>query len=213
MIIEYKFNHKHLNHPQGQCFFNKEQNLAYLNIPKNASTSAKIAFVENKYLLPAHISCVNNDTKILVILRDPFERWFSGVFEFLQRRILSKKFDSKLDKYMIKLLVEQILFDEHTELQTYFLNGVNIKQCVFFYCDLNLSNNMAHYVNMPFPNKQHNNQLTDIKKTEPFYAAKQQLYNYVVKKKKIEIIKKFYNDDYKLINYIKTNNMFYDMSN
>lgn len=94
-------------HPLGAC--SRVGNDALIWIPKNASCTLRTLFGEVRY------SILNFDVETYyVFLRDPIERWKSGLLEYISRHKHQK--DWILDN------LDKIQFDEHTVPQTTFLN-------------------------------------------------------------------------------------------
>ena len=104
------------NHDFGLCTLVDKDN-AIVRIPKNASSlvskyglTRNWVYVGNKYHRPRRFV----EPKFFhVVLRDPLERWISGVLEF------QKRYDYPL--WMILKNLKKIEFDEHTVPQYKFL--------------------------------------------------------------------------------------------
>jgi hypothetical protein len=70
----------------------------------------------------------------LIVLRDPVERWLSGICEYFT--LYHRNADTaQINQLMIDLIVDQVTFDDHTEKQVYFVEGLDPKRCTFFNCD------------------------------------------------------------------------------
>ena len=122
--------------------FNK---LFYLAIPKNASTMIRDELLKMGWfheLLDEH-PVVESDQKIIVVLRDPAQRWISGITEFLV--LYYPEFD-QLSEDMLHLICTHITFDDHTEKQIYFLNSLITSRCVFFRFSPDLGREIAHFL-------------------------------------------------------------------
>lgn len=128
-------------HTFGQCYVDRTLDLMYVNIPKNASTFTKVNHfgwtVDNYY------KCEPTST-VLVVLRDPIDRWLSGISEYFYRyqQDISNitdllESDEPSLKLYLDLIFNQITFDDHTEKQIRFINDIDFNKCVFFKCDLN----------------------------------------------------------------------------
>lgn len=116
----------HLGHCLGECWYS--DTVGYVNIPKNASSTVK------GYLIPlgwtpstTMIEC----EKYFTILRDPIDRWVSGMAQFAV---------GHLNNFTIPIeeIFETVTFDDHTEKQTYFLQPFNLDNITFIECDQNL---------------------------------------------------------------------------
>ncbi len=96
------------NHRLGDC--SRFNNDALVWIPKNASSTLRVLF-------PDRDNFLNFDVETYwVFLRDPIERWKSGVIEYIYRH--PEKHEWVLDN------INKIVFDEHTIPQTSFLKFI-----------------------------------------------------------------------------------------
>lgn len=119
--------------------------LMYVNIPKNASSWVKF-YLTNDWSWEYYNYHQDNlyHKHALVILRDPIDRWISGIAEYMyvyHRNINPKQ----LPKCFIELVFEQIAFDDHTEKQILFLEQLNLNNCTFFWCDSNFRSLFGKY--------------------------------------------------------------------
>jgi len=97
-------------HPLGAC--SRVGNDALVWIPKNASGTLRTLFGEVQH------SIFDFDVETYyVFLRDPIERWKSGLIEYICRHI-----DPKNHRGWILNNLSKIQFDEHTVPQARFLN-------------------------------------------------------------------------------------------
>lgn len=78
------------------------------------------------------------------VLRDPIERWVSGITEYLR---LQRKQVSDLNEFTVKMIFDAMIFDVHTQHQAYFLEDINLKNIVFFKFDSDLTKNLEHWFN------------------------------------------------------------------
>lgn len=69
---------------EGQCIFNIPKGLAFLQIPKNASTIVRTWGQKPDYLLEFDKKNLKSDHKLIVVLRDPVERYISAANMFLR---------------------------------------------------------------------------------------------------------------------------------
>lgn len=187
----------HENHPYGSCYI--KDRLAYVNIPKNASTQTKNQFLSNGFEFSYFVEH-NNDVSYIVLLRDPLERWFSGLFEYLKRR--HNYDDIRLNDKFIKKLNKKLIYDEHTEHQHYFIRGLPLERTKFFLCDNSLEYKLNQYTKLNFTYKTNPNTLQNFMKDGvPRYIENSFSKTKVVKwlKNNHERVKEFYLEDYKLI--------------
>jgi len=125
-----------------QCHYNEKIKNVYINIPKNASTNVRHAMLDKEFcginllnsaFFPEHESAT-------VVLRDPIERWISGITTYLDLYVAKNDvgaflYEIKNNKWFFELLFEKVTFDDHTEKQTYFLKPFDLSNCFYFYLD------------------------------------------------------------------------------
>jgi len=110
------------SHEIGKC--TKVYNNALVHIPKNAST-----LLRNWCLKQTDTNISDSNyldfkvDKYYVLIRDPFDRWVSGVTEYYYRNKF--QIEHILDR------IDMIEFDEHTTPQNQFLNFDYTKNTVF----------------------------------------------------------------------------------
>jgi hypothetical protein len=71
------------------------------------------------------------------MLRDPIDRWCSGITQYLY----NSKQDLSADE-----IFDKITFDDHTDLQTYFLQGVDLDKTTFMLVNDNLKANLNNWI-------------------------------------------------------------------
>ena len=135
----------------------------YINIPKNVSSFLRETFKDTGWK-HMHLGMNMDIDATVVVLRDPIERWVTGIAQHITSNILGKDFGSthylENDNELVqRLIFDQVVFDDHTEQQSWFLEPFNLEKAVFFYCDSNLSKNLDTYFNNRFQltNKPHVN--------------------------------------------------------
>jgi hypothetical protein len=107
-------------HPRGSCVVrHSDRDLVYVTIPKNASTSIKMAwgkssanFLDNTF----------NNPQYVVVLRDPLSRWISGMAQTLHTQ----------ERKYWDPVIERIVGDNHTVEQYRFLEGLEHKDILWF---------------------------------------------------------------------------------
>lgn len=172
------------DHPLGLSLFNEERDLQFVMIPKNASSSISIAALTSKNDKWVPTICSNTqNSKYIVILRDPVDRFISATNMFLTT---GKKLFDKLPLISNNKLVTK---DCHFQPQYNFISNLPFKDIDFFW-----------YSN------------TAVQDIEKFYNLDFKGLNLNVSTKLIdqvdnELIKTLYADDYNLINSVKFVNM------
>lgn len=203
LFSPYRWRWLHKGHEFGQITINEESKLMFVNIPKNASQWALNILRYNGWK-STNYNRPNidiTDFKAFTIVRDPYERYISGLAEYIHRY----HNDKMMSDDVFEILFDLITVDDHTELQSYFLNDIDFDTTTFIMCDKNLSNNMNAQIF-----KKYNIKVTD-ELLKPFYMAdeyspKYKLQNHIKSKITPEIeekIKKHFQPDYVLIDKIR----------
>lgn len=130
-FLEY---YKNKGHIFGECLSHPDYDLMYVNIPKNASSWTKTNLLNwNWEFFNYHTDNLYHKHAI-VVLRDPVERWLSGIAEYMylyHRNLIT----SDLSTAFFDLIFDRIAFDDHTEKQVLFLEKLDLENCTFFKCD------------------------------------------------------------------------------
>jgi hypothetical protein len=156
-IIKIKYNYS-LAHDQGQSLTSADNQFSYVNIPKNASSEFKIIF--KNWKKSNYNVDIPPDNKYIVILRDPTERWVSGIVEFLignhstpgqlNKELSIDEITTAIESSFVQnLILNFVIFDSHTLPQCYFLQNLNISDIAFFYQDQNVVTRVTEYVKLP----------------------------------------------------------------
>jgi hypothetical protein len=121
-------------HIFGTCMSHQDSNVMYVNIPKNASSWTKPNLQDFGWEFYNYHTDHMYHKHAMIVLRDPVERWLSGVAEYftLYHRFMDT---SQINQAFIDLVMDQITLDDHTEKQVYFIEGLNFNRCTFFMCD------------------------------------------------------------------------------
>jgi hypothetical protein len=147
-----------------------------------------------------------SDKTALILLRDPVDRWISGIGEYVS--LYHKRFDVKLcNDQMIDWIFDRVAFDDHTERQSMFINGIDQDRAVFFWCDQNLSKNFTKFlyesdlINDTFVMPQQENVGDQI----PLRSQVQDYFQTLIQQRpKLEQkLKSYYAQDYDLIAHLK----------
>lgn len=139
--------------------YDEKTNTAIPNIPKNGSSSIK-NFFPNCDIIPFNDKC--RHAQQVVVLRDPVERWYSGIMEFMRRNNVKQR-DIMNDTFLWTL-ANGIVFDEHTLPQSEFVSKVNWDKAVCFWFDKSFTEKWNFHFksqNMATTNVGHKWQLKD----------------------------------------------------
>ena len=127
----------YLGHRLGECWVDEVHNKTYIHIPKNASSFIKGILIGSGGFWHHSETLVNSD-ETLIVLRDPIDRWCSGIAQYLYN---SNQVDMPAD-----LVFEKVIFDDHTDLQTYFLQDVDLTSATFMVVNDDLRANINDWI-------------------------------------------------------------------
>ena len=123
----------------------------YLNIPKNSSSSIKPELERLGWTYEHFGDYLDFETmQVIVALRDPKDRWLSGMAEYLMmyhQDIIDNIVEPNLydfqpllgQKLALSLLFDRFTFDDHTERQCMFLRNIPFKRCKWLWIDENFN--------------------------------------------------------------------------
>lgn len=181
----------------------------YAWIYKNAHQSLRTFFYNLKFNTEYNNSrLIPSNERIIVVLRDPIERWISGVTQYISGRMPS----IILTDDIIKIFIDHLVIDLHLETQTKFLHGIKFDQCVFFNLDQNLEDNLKNYLEneyqttIEFTLDHKNDYKQDIGKVHNKLRLQDFLSNNKIEH---ENIKRALDIDYQLFNEVSQSNGFY----
>ena len=126
----------HLGHTLGECWNDKDKSTTFVHIPKNASSFVKGCLLSSGRF--THSDNLVTADHYLITLRDPIERWISGVAQFMN--------DTKNQQVTLHELIDRVTVDDHTELQTYFLEGVDLDRCTIIQVNKDLRANLSMWL-------------------------------------------------------------------
>ena len=185
----------HLGHRLGECWVDEVHNKTYIHIPKNASSFVKGVLIGSGGFWH-HSETLVNSAENLIVLRDPIDRWCSGITQYLYNSGQDLSVDEVFDK---------ITFDDHTDLQTYFLQGVDLTSTTYMMVNDLLRVNMNDWItgngyrtNVDIA-IQYNASAEDERITTKDYYA-----NLIEQRPDLMLkLKKHFAEDYKLIESVK----------
>lgn len=115
-----------------------KNNFIYLPMQKNASSWGSNFFSNIKW---EKISIIDknkqdqfiSDKNIIVFLRHPMDRWYSGIAEYFARKQhIDEDQEFILNKELLDLIFSAVRLDGHSDLQIKWLLGLHLNQCTFF---------------------------------------------------------------------------------
>jgi len=205
-----RLNHEKFGHPFGWGLISPNRNYRYVAIAKNASSSISNLLFNNKW--DSIEGGFNDDVTNIVVVRNPLERWISGMTEYLVGKNSSlgeitrnlpnifTHINFLNDEFIIKIITDQIYFDGHTLPQTWYLEGINVKRTKFFYMDDEFKEKICDFLKV---NKSLKN-INESKRDKLKNNVKEILQDIVSKNINLtEEIDKHYYCDHKLIDSVK----------
>ena len=136
-------------HVYGECMVNHTTKQFYVLIPKNASTWLREKLPKYNFVLGNYHrdNLLEKAYTPIVVLRNPINRWASGITEFLLRRaIIPMSWKQHVTQSLINLIVARVALDEHTESQSMYLEEIDTDCSVFFEHNDDLNTNISHYL-------------------------------------------------------------------
>jgi len=123
---------RHKGHPLGQCIVSPTGEHAMVCVPKNSSSYWKTWLVDHMGWALHTTSQRIGEAVHIIPLRDPVDRWLTGVSEYFVQY-----FDSYRDEFVNtngfdRLVEDRVVFDDHTECQSYFIAPFSLPDAVFF---------------------------------------------------------------------------------
>jgi hypothetical protein len=129
--------------PDGDFFF--------LSIPKNASVFISSVLRQNNWQY-SDLS-VYNGSNVICIIRDPVERWISGMATYVAANLLGENYGSDMfiDDYnelVERFIFDNIIFDDHTTPQIEFVNFVPANKHIEYFLanKITLLDNLSKYI-------------------------------------------------------------------
>jgi hypothetical protein len=180
--------------------------LFYLNIPKNASTFLSSVLHQNNWYYGNLSTFTGN--KIICVLRDPINRWLSGMSTYSALYLLGANYGSDMfienyNELTERIIFDNIVFDDHTTPQIDFVNLVpKNKEIIYFSADNNLLlDNLSKYLgttldyNLSITNENASENNYDTRQIRKFLVSR--LTENLTNKLKIQ-----FKQDYQLLDYV-----------
>jgi len=185
-------------HIQGQCMSHWDSPYMYINVPKNASSWTKPNLMDYGWEFYNYRTDQLNKHS-LIVLRDPVDRWVSGIAEFLTLYHPTFNIDSS---ELVELIFDRITFDDHTERQVYFLDGIDTDNATFFWCDENYRENFSAFITEHYgPNKYNRYDYQHVSENSPERKRFKQIFNSALEQnsKYLDQLRNHFESDYQLI--------------
>lgn len=202
MIIDAGFlsEWKNKGHWYGECMSSPTSDLMYVYIPKNASSWTKPNLQDFGWEFYNYHTDNLNKTSI-VALRDPIERWISGIAEYLylyHKDFILHNFET------FDLIFDRVCFDDHTEKQVNFIHNLDTERCIFLKADDTYRDTFSQLLNeRGMSNKFNTYELQHVSNNSPERKRFKQIFSRELENSKyLSRIQDYYEEDYKLINSV-----------
>ena len=127
--------------PNQRFYVSPDKHLAYLNIHKNGSTTMR-NIVEKLNFSECDISSLPIGVTVMIVLReDIIMRWISDITTYLHL-----DYRSIIDAHHITNALTQIVFDDHSAMQSSFLRGTEDFNRVFFKLGVDFKHTIKHFM-------------------------------------------------------------------
>lgn len=150
-------------HILGEGMVSPDEKYFYIKIPKNSSSFAVKHLTDLGWT--HSVMSQHPHASILMAVRDPLDRWISGIVEYLFMYHIEQidhivsmppEFDFWPligERLGLSLIFDQVTFDDHTAWQSVFLDNVNLNKCQALMVDENFSKNFSSLLNsIGYPN-------------------------------------------------------------
>lgn len=193
----------HKGHDYGTCMSHPTGSLMYVNIPKNASSWTKPNLLDWGWEFYNYHTDVQQRNKVaIVVLRDPIERWLSGIAEYFA--LYYPEFHMQ-DSEALALVFDRVCFDDHTERQIDFIHGLDTEQCIFLRCDENYKTLFSQLLDehgMPNQYARYNNQ--HVSEDSPVRKHFKELFRREIQNPKyLKQVEDYFRLDYDLIQSVR----------
>ena len=136
----------HLGHHLGECWNDQDKSITFVHIPKNASSFVKGVLIGSGGFWH-HSETLINSGENLIVLRDPIDRWLSGLATWLTHRLpqhtpLTSVRDNST---LLDVLFDTVRQDDHTEQQLFFLQNVDVDRAKFFLINDTFNESVSQY--------------------------------------------------------------------
>jgi hypothetical protein len=204
-VIDFIEYYKTQDHIFGECMSHNNSEFIYVYIPKNASSWTKPNLKSWGWEFYNYHTDNLYHKHALVVLRDPVERWLSGIAEYLYLK--HRNLDiAHISNSFLNLVFDRVAFDDHTERQILFLQNLNFSNCTFFRCDHDYRKNFSAFLNdQSMPNEYSTCEFQHVTENDPIRSNFKHFFHNIVENnsKYLERLKRYFANDYKLIESTK----------
>jgi len=127
----------------GACYGKPGDQLLYVHIPKNASSSTRERLTDVGFESLNYHDTQKYTNPVVTVLRDPIKRWISGALEYL-----TLHYPDPIEYVNdTSVVFDQFELDEHTARQTKFLHELDTKNITFLRYNKRFENSLVHFFN------------------------------------------------------------------
>jgi hypothetical protein len=128
-----------------------KDNLCYIPIPKNSSCYTVDLLTRNGWTASNFLTADLTDKKFVVLLRDPIDRWITGIAQYfcsvvVDNEYATEEIERDFNELVKRIIFDQVIFDDHTETQLYFIKSIPLAQCTFFDSSTDLAETLKKYL-------------------------------------------------------------------
>jgi len=173
------------------CLESPDKSTIYISIPKNASSFVSDWLFENEWA--SRPIEATNPTYVALVLRDPIDRWCSGIAEYLQwLEIQPDEYTPATDKLIFDVVNR---FNDHTWPQHVFYENIfPNRPRMLFRTDLDLQHSLKQQFRLQPPQTQNYNRSINDKKEKMEYFK-----NKLQDPQLLDKIKQAHSRDYELM--------------
>ena len=190
-------------HVFGECWSHPESEFMYVNVPKNATSWTKPNLKDWGW------ECYNYHTDGLnkvpmIVLRDPVDRWLSGIAEYMY--LYHRNIDvSQFNNAFFDLVFDKIAFDDHTERQVYFLQGLNLANAVYFKFGPEYRQNFSDFLaDRSMPNRYNRYDYQHVSDASPERKLFKEIFSREIQNPGyMDRVRQYFKPDYELIEKVK----------
>ena len=193
---------QHKGHVYGECMSRPDIDLMYVHIPKNASRWTKPNLQDWGWEFYNYRTDGLNK-HALVILRDHIDRWLSGIAEYLTLYHVNMQVPFRETE---ELIFDRVTFDDHTERQVKFIEGLDTDNCTFMWCNNEYRSNFSNYIADHLgQNKYHKYAYQHVSEQCPNRSRFKRIFKQLIDRepKYLDKLKQHFADDYKLIEQVQ----------
>jgi hypothetical protein len=195
--------HQDRGHVFGECWSYPDSEFMYINIPKNATSWTK-QNLQNWGWECYNYHIDNLKKTPIIVLRDPVDRWLSGIGEYMylyHRNINIAEFNEAFHD----LVFDKIAFDDHTERQVYFLEGLELTNAIYFEFGTNYRQNFRNFlISNQMPDQYSRYEYQHVSDDSPERRQFKKIFGEQIQRSKyLYQIEQYFKPDYELIEKVE----------